>query len=394
MLNITRIKTGDEMKLSPKNVPEVLRKLEERGHQAVFVGGCVRDSLLGRKPSDWDAATSALPAEVLGIFKKCLSTGIKHGTVTVLDYGRPVEVTTFRAESTYTDHRRPDSVVFGCSLEDDLARRDFTVNAMALDLRGNITDPFGGRTDLGRGLLRCVGEPERRFSEDALRMLRAVRFSAQLGFGIEPSALETIQRLSHLALGLSAERVRDELMKTLQSPRPRLAWQLVDIGLLDGFIGSGDPAAPRSIAASAPLCSRLARFCLGLESGAYIDSTEALLIRLRMDAASVKNTAAAVEILKSGSRDWKRLLRDYGVQAVLTAHPWSRGLRDVLSSGDCWNLRQLAVDGKQLADLGYSGPELGRALDGLLEHVIDHPADNREDILLGLLNKERCDMNG
>ena len=376
------------MKAPPKYVLNILCALDSAGHRAVLAGGCVRDSLLGRRPSDWDIASSASPEEVLALFPRCVPTGIKHGTITVLSGGGSVEVTAFRAEGGYSDHRRPDSVSFGCPLEADLARRDLTVNAMAMDAAGEITDPFGGRDDLRRRLLRCVGEPERRFDEDALRMLRTVRFSAQLGFEIEPRTLEAIRALAHLASGLSAERVRDELLKTLRSPAPGLVWQLVDLGLLDACLAPGDASAPREALDVLPIYARLAHFCRGLELGGYIMSTDRFLAALRFDGETLRRTASAVEVLKSGSRDWKRLLRDHGEAAVLAAHPKNRALRAVLRSGECWELSSLAIGGRELAALGYSGPELGRELRRLLDHVIDCPADNRADILCKLVERK------
>ena len=372
----------------PKYVLNILCALDSAGHRAVLAGGCVRDSLLGRRPSDWDIASSASPEEVLALFPRCVPTGIKHGTVTVLSGGGSVEVTAFRAEGGYSDHRRPDSVSFGCPLEADLARRDLTVNAMAMDAAGEITDPFGGRDDLRRRLLRCVGEPERRFDEDALRMLRTVRFSAQLGFEIEPRTLEAIRALAHLASGLSAERVRDELLKTLRSPAPGLVWQLVDLGLLGACLAPGDASAPREALDVLPIYARLAHFCRGLELGGYIMSTDRFLAALRFDGETLRRTASAVEVLKSGSRDWKRLLRGHGEAAVLAAHPKNRALRAVLRSGECWELSSLAIGGRELAALGYSGPELGRELRRLLDHVIDCPADNRADILCKLAERK------
>ena len=376
------------MKAPPKYVLNILCALDSAGHRAVLAGGCVRDSLLGRRPSDWDIASSASPEEVLALFPRCVPTGIKHGTVTVLSGGGSVEVTAFRAEGGYSDHRRPDSVSFGCPLEADLARRDLTVNAMAMDAAGEITDPFGGRDDLRRRLLRCVGEPERRFDEDALRMLRTVRFSAQLGFEIEPRTLEAIRALAHLASGLSAERVRDELLKTLRSPAPGLVWQLVDLGLLGACLAPGDASAPRAALDVLPIYARLAHFCRDLELGGYIMSTDRFLAALRFDGETLRRTASAVEVLKSGSRDWKHLLRDHGEAAVLAAHPKNRALRAVLRSGECWELSSLAIGGRELAALGYSGPELGRELRRLLDHVIDCPADNRADILCKLVERK------
>ena len=162
----------------PKSVQIVLRRLEEDGQEAWCVGGCVRDSLLGRTPEDWDVTTSALPEQIMELFgAQARPTGLQHGTVSVTLEGETVEVTTFRVDGTYHDHRRPDQVTFTRSLEEDLCRRDFTINAMALNLRGELRDPFCGQSDLAAGVLRCVGEPERRFEEDALRILRGMRFA-------------------------------------------------------------------------------------------------------------------------------------------------------------------------------------------------------------------------
>ena len=201
----------------PSHVTQLLKALRTAGFTACPVGGCVRDSLLGRRPSDWDLCTDARPQQV----KACLSprwrtvdTGIAHGTVTVLTRGGPVEVTTFRVETGYTDHRRPDGVRFVADLKEDLARRDFTVNAMALDEEG-IVDPFGGRADLEAKVIRCVGEPAARFEEDALRILRALRFAACLDFAIEPATLAAARAAAPTLSRVSAERVFTELDKLL-----------------------------------------------------------------------------------------------------------------------------------------------------------------------------------
>ena len=189
MLCKTRLNTEEARKLPPKYVIHILKTLEGAGYHAVLAGGCVRDTILGRRPNDWDIATSAPPDAVQRLFARTVPTGIRHGTVTVLYGGGKCEVTTWRVEGAYSDHRRPDSVEFTPSLAEDLARRDFTINAMAMDVRGELTDPFGGRADLERGIIRCVGEPRARFAEDALRMLRAVRFAAKLGFELDGATL-------------------------------------------------------------------------------------------------------------------------------------------------------------------------------------------------------------
>ena len=368
----------------------MLNKLRGAGYGAYFVGGCVRDTVLGRRVHDWDAATSAPPEVVLGLFERTAPTGLRHGTVTVISGGRALEVTTYRAEGAYSDHRRPDSVEFTGDLALDLSRRDFTMNAMAMGPEGDITDPFGGTEDIARRLIRCVGDSERRFSEDALRMLRALRFSAQLGFAIEPGTYAAIECLAPTASALSAERVRDEFLKALSSPRPEAAYGMLALGLMARFArAEGPPPALSSL----PAYARLARLCFELERRGSIASTAEFLTALRLPRAAVRECSAAAAVLSSGSRDYKRLLRDYGERAVLAAHPRSRALRRVLRSGECFSLSGLAVSGDKLRALGLKGREVGEALDAALEHVIDFPEDNRADILCDFIIGKR-DKNG
>ena len=368
----------------------MLNKLRGAGYGAYFVGGCVRDTVLGRRVHDWDAATSAPPQAVQALFERTAPTGLRHGTVTVLVSGRAVEVTTYRAEGAYSDHRRPDSVEFTGDLALDLSRRDFTMNAMAMGPEGDITDPFGGREDIARRLIRCVGDGERRFSEDALRMLRALRFSAQLGFAIEPGTYAAIERLAPTASALSAERVRDEFLKALSSPRPEAAYDMLALGLMARFARAEGP--PPALAAL-PVYARLAHLCFELERRGSIASTAEFLTALRLPRAAVRECSAAAAVLSSGSRDYKRLLRDYGERAVLAAYPKSRALRRVLRGGECWDLAHLALDGDALRALGLSGREVGAALARALDYVIDHPAANREDTLLSFIRGE-IDTNG
>ena len=192
----------------PQAVQYVLERLEDAGFAAYAVGGCVRDTLLGRTPGDWDVTTAARPEQVLALFDGyAIPTGLKHGTVTARAGEMHIEVTTFRADGTYTDHRRPDQVFFSDRLEEDLCRRDLTVNAMAMDLRGHITDLYGGREDLEAGILRCVGEPERRFEEDALRILRTLRFAAVLGFSVEPRTDAALRVKAPLLRCIAPERI-------------------------------------------------------------------------------------------------------------------------------------------------------------------------------------------
>ena len=201
----------------PIYVQTALQKLNTAGHKAYIVGGCVRDSLIGRTPNDWDITTDALPEQIIAIFAndRVIPTGIQHGTVTVLLDGQPLEITTYRIDGKYSDNRRPDSVSFTQSLQEDLLRRDFTINAMAYHPKIGIVDCYSGLADLSSQRLVCVGDPEKRFAEDALRILRALRFSAQFGFSIEKMTAKAIHRLAPLLRGISAERIQAELSKML-----------------------------------------------------------------------------------------------------------------------------------------------------------------------------------
>ena len=207
----------------PEPVKQALEQLERAGHEAFPVGGCVRDALMGKQPSDWDIATAAEPGRVTEVFRdrRVIETGLKHGTVTVLIGGMPLEITTYRVDGLYTDHRRPDGVTFTRSLTEDLARRDFTVNAMACHPQKGVIDPFGGRGDLERGILRCVGEADKRFGEDPLRILRGMRFMATYGFTAEAETDASMRRNRELLRFISAERIRVELEKLLLGPFAR-----------------------------------------------------------------------------------------------------------------------------------------------------------------------------
>ncbi len=217
-----------DLAVVPRDVLDLCERLRSQGKRAWIVGGCVRDLLLGRPPSDWDVATDALPPDLLRIFPRAIPTGIEHGTVTVVKGGRHYEVTTLRGEGTYSDGRRPDWVEFVGDIAADLARRDFTVNAIALDaLDGKVIDPYGGRSDLGRGVLRAVGDPHERFSEDGLRVLRAARFVASLELALDPATEAAIEPTLDTFRKVASERVRDEWVKTMKARAPSRAFEVM-----------------------------------------------------------------------------------------------------------------------------------------------------------------------
>ncbi|MCR5663508.1 MAG: CCA tRNA nucleotidyltransferase [Oscillospiraceae bacterium] len=384
----------------PKPVRQVLTALQARGHLAYLVGGCVRDVLMGVHPHDWDVCTSALPEQVMEIFPHTLPVGLRHGTVTVVLQARHVEVTTFRAEGGYADHRHPDAVSFVGDLNTDLSRRDFTVNAIALPLDGFVVDPFGGVQDIRDGIIRCVGEPERRFEEDALRMFRALRFSARLGFTIEENTMAAIRLKAPLAASLSPERVRDETEKLLLTTRPERMDAVIETGLLDAYLLRRLPdyatlfrlnAVPRKA------LLRWALLCELLEEQGCIRAAEDFLTRLRLDSRTVRCCSDCAAILReptpARSVDWKRQLSRFGVETVTCAarcrdamHGGSsyKALRAVLNSGECFSMKHLAVTGDDLLELGLRGRALGDMLQFLLDYVMEWPENNRRELLLSL----------
>lgn len=224
----------------PTDVNRILSVLRKAGHEAYVVGGCVRDALLDRTPSDWDVTTSADPAAVTALFPKTLATGIQHGTVTVILHGRGYEVTTYRIDGAYEDARHPKEVTFTASLEEDLRRRDFTINALAYSEEDGLVDLFGGQKDLADKVVRCVGEPKERFTEDALRIMRAFRFAAQLGFTVEEKTREAAGELSERLSMISAERIREELVKLITSDHPERMIDLYEAGATKVFLPEFD----------------------------------------------------------------------------------------------------------------------------------------------------------
>lgn len=362
---------------------EILARLETAGFQTVLVGGCVRDLLLERPVNDYDIATAALPQQVMEQFPRCVPTGLRHGTVTVLLDGCPFEVTTFRADGDYLDGRRPEQVRFVPCLNEDLSRRDFTVNAMAMDLKGRLFDLHGGKDDLVRRRVACVGDPETRFREDALRMLRALRFAAQLDFAIEPGTLEAIGRCAELSKKLSAERVRDELEKTLCSPHPELAGQMMELGLLKTFGLEGAPDLSSLARLPAERAVRWAAFCRAVP--------EADLRSLRLDKKTITQCRRACEAFSPAptALAWKHMVCDHGWEVaglVAALNGKERELAVLRAEDPCVSLAQLAVTGADFPDM--QGKDVGRVLKTLLQHVLEHPADNEKKILLQLAESE------
>lgn len=430
----------------PTGAAQILHRLEEKGFEAYVVGGCVRDSLLGREPHDWDITTSATPQQVKRIFPRTVDTGLKHGTVTVLLDREPYEVTTYRIDGDYLDGRHPSGVTFTRNLREDLQRRDFTINAMAYSDSRGLQDCFGGLADLEKGLIRAVGDPEKRFGEDALRIMRAVRFAAQLGYAVEEETLRAMKALAPTLSRISAERIAAELEKLLVSPHPemiRMAWECgITAVVLPEFdrcmeteqnnphhcYSVGEHTIHSLMEARRDRVLRLAMLLHDFGKPAckttddkgidhfygHPEKSAALanqiLRRLKYDNDTRK---AVVRLVRSHDR--KVRLTKPGVRKavmeigedlfplfleVKDADLYAQSLyqrqekveemaeirrlyAQILEAGDCLSLRDLAVSGDDLIAAGMQpGKELGRVLQDMLREVVDVPAHNDRDYLL------------
>lgn len=395
----------------PVAVAEVLATLQAGGEQAYIVGGCVRDSIMGKEPKDWDITTSALPQRVKELFPRTVDTGIKHGTVTVLHRREAIEVTTFRVDGQYEDHRHPKEVSFTESLKEDVARRDFTVNAMAYSPQRGVIDYFGGQEDLQNGLIRCVGKAEERFEEDALRMLRAVRFAAALHFQIEPATAAAVEQKKELLRAVSQERIRVEFVKTLASDYPEYVSYFACYGLSAYFLPELElPFEPDAI-----FYQRLKALTpTGLERLAYLfyaggelpaQTVKRILRRLTFDNRTVEIVTAVV-----AHRDLTIRLEDYffrcrlsvlgeevfAILLQLAAIDGKLSLPEAeqyLARAKCQPVRMadLAVNGRDIMALGIGeGKQVGECLNRLLDAVLQNPAVNTKEQLLTLAKSKQA----
>ncbi len=388
--------------LIPEEVQAVLTRLHENGYEAYLVGGCVRDSLRGVPPKDWDVTTSALPQQTLAAMDgmRVLETGLRHGTVTVMSQNLPVEVTTYRVDGEYTDHRRPDSVAFTRSLDEDLMRRDFTINALAYCGAG-VIDRFGGQEDLQHGLIRCVGNPDRRFEEDALRILRGLRFASELGFSIHPDTAAAMERRKGLLCFVAAERVCSELTRLLCG-RDAGAVLLQYGCILDAVLPEiGDFPSRAAPVQKCPL--ELPLRLAALLNGSFPDAAGRILHRLRFDrhtSGTVVRLLQSEEVPPPADRlEAKRMLQHFGPDFSKTLLQFQRALsnrwspdaldaaeallEDVLQSGECWSLSMLTVNGGDLLRAGIPhGKALGTCLQTLLSLVMDGTLPNDREVLL------------
>ena len=395
----------------------LLDPLHAAGYAAYAVGGCVRDSLLGRTAHDWDLCTSALPQQVMELFgaEQCIPTGLQHGTVTIKYGGQLYETTTFRTEGSYTDGRHPDAVQFVPDVREDLARRDFTINAMAYNEAEGLVDPFGGQKDLQNGLLRAVGEPQQRFTEDALRILRLYRFAARFGFALDAATARAARQLAPHLDCISAERIQEELAKLLTAPQPGAYLEPAVLAvvlpeLTPAALDAAKPVVDACPAGEENLPVRWAALLRSLGESA----TRRVLKRLRCSNACIEETAVLVRetagegVCRSFSEEKasahpgdihiRRLLGRYGLCTVerlcalcAALHPQNapdcalaaQRARQLEADGVCCRVSQLAVNGRDLMAAGIpAGPALRRVLEALLDGVIRAEYPNEKPALL------------
>ncbi len=383
----------------PDYIKSCIDALQNAGFSAYAVGGAVRDSLLGRQASDFDVTTNATPEESAKVFEgyRTIPTGIRHGTLTVLFEGIPVEITTFRIDGEYEDCRHPSSVSFTRNLADDLSRRDFTVNAMAYNEKEGVIDLFGGKDDLERKLIRCVGEPEKRFSEDALRILRAFRFSAQLGFEIEKNTLEGAQGCAHLLPKIARERVRVEFLKLLGSENPTYSLNLmIEKGVFAHTFEGLPIPCKRAISTLEKLGSALPRLsalifdCTEEEKHEFLNSlrlsNEEKKITLRLCRAA----RFKFEENERSARIFLSYFNDILSDAVNCLEAFSESTEKFIElvkkeaeKKPPLKISDLAVSGNDLVPIfANDRARIGKALNHLLEFVIENPKKNTKEYLI------------
>ena len=395
----------------PQKVEMIINILEKAGYEAYAVGGCVRDALLGRTPNDWDITTSAKPEQVKALFHRTVDTGIAHGTVTVLLEKEGFEVTTYRVDGEYEDGRHPKEVTFTACLEEDLKRRDFTINAMAYSHETGIVDAFDGMGDLEKKVIRCVGCPRDRFTEDALRILRAIRFAAQLGFSIEGETYGAIREIAPNLKNVSKERIQVELTKLLTSAHPEKIAMVEDTGISPYVTGdfplvfqterermAGGTSGPEPFSCLALLPPEKSMRWAGFLRHMEPDMVRRILKGLKLDNETVDNgkvmAGAAQAPLgpeKAGIRRFLSRMTPYQFDGclrlkALDKDPRTEEIRrlweEIEKDGDCVSLKELAVGGGDLLAAGMEGKEIGETLRRLLELVLEDPSLNRRDLLL------------
>ena len=433
--------------MSREQAQNIIRDIEKRGFRAYLVGGCVRDLLLGRMPEDWDIASSARPEQIMEIFgAQALPTGLKHGTVTVKTWDGAYEITTFRTDGAYSDGRHPDAVAYTKTIEEDLSRRDLTINAMAISSSGRLVDPFDGAGDLARRVIRCVGKAERRFSEDALRILRSIRFASVLDFSVEEATRQAIHKQAALLKKIAAERILVEMNKLLCgtgcrevllsypdvlgvfmpellpcvgfdqknihhchdlythityavatiAPEPVLRWTMLlhDIGKVKTF--TIDSAGQGHFYGHPRVSADMAReICARLRMRRKDREDIVTLIEWHDRDIPVTEKGIGSAVLQLGEENFRRLLAVKRADNLAQApeYRWvmrkidlgEKLLYEMLQKKRCILLKDLEVDGNDLMALGYSGREIGQTLQRLLRSVIAGEIENQREKLMAYL---------
>lgn len=380
----------------PKNIDFVLNTLLESGHSAYIVGGCVRDLLCGKVPSDYDITTSALPEVTRSLFKKTVDTGIKHGTITVFIDDEPIEVTTFRTEGSYLDSRRPDKVNFVVDVKEDLSRRDFTINAMCYNHREGLIDIFGGLDDIKNGVLRAVGDAKVRFSEDALRILRLFRFAATLGFTIEDKTFKSALSCAPLLEKISSERILSELKKACGGESPKALSPLLECdGLKKYCLEDCDLTIIENLNKKEDL--RLFAL-LNLSSCNLKESLTALKCSNKFTSYCEKMKILSEQPLKDDKVHLKKNLAFAGEEILLDATYYCEAffdidmslqrktLKTIISKEEPYLISHLDISGEDILNLGFKGNEIGEKLQILLNNVIEHPEQNAREKLIKLIS--------
>ncbi len=385
------------MYILPDYIKKIISKIEENGYEAYIVGGAVRNMLLGISPDDYDITTSCTPDVLCNIFQKTVNTGIKHGTVTVITDGGCAEVTTYRIDGQYHNHRSPEMVKYVSRLQDDLARRDFTINAMAYNEKTGIIDLFGGKNDLKNKIIRCVGEPNLRFKEDALRMLRAIRFASRYNFKIEAKTYDALVDNLHLLKNISNERIYSELIKTLTSPCPSMIESICNNG---GFIHlKVNKISNAQLLDQIDKLEKL-RFYTFIKL-CEVNTTD-ICNQLKTDNNMKKyctNFDMAVKISTCPDKvQLKRIMRILGIDEIkeylnfihiiynTNISSSLQDLKDILNNKEPYKISDLCISGEILTKLGYSGRQVGDTLEKLLEIVIRKPELNNTKYLMSLIN--------
>ena len=389
----------------PYPVRYALNALRRAGYQAYCVGGCVRDSLLGVEPNDFDLTTSALPEETLALFKRehTLTVGLKHGTITLIKHGMPIEITTFRIDGEYEDNRRPEEVTFTSHLEEDVLRRDFTVNALCWNEQEDVVDYVGGVDDLNARIIRCVGDPDTRFQEDALRILRALRFSSKLDFDIDEATAQAVLRSRELLNNIAVERIAAELCKLLVGKRAeqvllqfRPVMEVI-VPPLSALSEEDYLCAARRVSLVPPVPEmRLAALMCDLPEQQLEETALRLKLSKKGRQFMLTLTRCAHESAPRTRSGMRRLMQEAGEETLCAVVELQNACALALShlviqQGDCVTLKQLAVNGQDLFLLGLPRKKTGDMLNRLLDQVIEGALPNRKEALLDYVRTQMND---